>query len=485
MTTKYLTQSDEDIKIGAELLRNGGTVIFPTETVYGLGANALDSSAADKIFAAKGRPSDNPLIVHIAKEEDLTDLVNDVPHSAKLLADKFWPGPLTLIFKKSDKIPYAVTGGLDTVAVRMPKQKTALRLIELAGVPVAAPSANISGKPSPTAFEHVKADMDGRVDAVIDGGACEVGVESTVLDVSGDIPILYRPGRITAEEIEEVIGRVELCTQAKANEAPKSPGLKYKHYAPNAEVQILHGSFEQVERYAKKQTAQRKTGMLVFDEFPKISDDIITYSLGRNKNAEDAAHYLFDGLRSLDLQGAEVILAPEIPQSGIWRAVRNRLYRAAGENIVDLTSVLPKSILMVCTGNTCRSPMAEGVLKKTAEGMDIKVSSAGLAASAGAPPSTNAVLAAAEKGVDISAHRARQLTADLTESFDLIVTMTASHKQMILAAMPDIKDKVVTLGEWSGAGGDVRDPFGGDLDCYRRCLEQIDMLVSKAWEKYR
>lgn len=479
--TRYLTSEDNDLQIAAEIIKNGGTVIFPTETVYGLGANALDSDAANKIFSAKGRPSDNPLIVHIADIDDLSTVAAEIPDKAKLLTDKFWPGSLTLIFKKTDKIPAAVTGGLETVAVRMPKNDIARRLIRKAGVPIAAPSANLSGKPSPTIIAHVKDDMDGRVDAVIDGGDCEIGLESAVLDMSTDIPVLYRPGKITAEDIGGVIGKIDKVTQTEDGEKPKSPGLKYKHYAPKAEVRILHGSGEQAAEYAAAQCNICKTGMLVFDEFPSFDDQLITYSLGSRTKPQEAAHRLFAALRALDDRGAEVILAPEIPDTGLWSAVRNRLYRAAADTVVDLTVNGKKkpSVLFVCTGNTCRSPMAEGFMKKIFKN-SINVKSAGLAAN-GAPASANAVAVMSEEGIDISGHISTRITPNMAAEADLILAMTKAHKEMLVHAVPSAADKVMTVAEWSGRGGDISDPYGGNLDDYRRCRDEIkEMILYKA-----
>lgn len=482
--TLYLTTEEKDLQIAAELLRNGGTVVFPTETVYGLGANALDAGAAERIFAAKGRPADNPLIVHIAERGALGEIAATVPEEAERLMDAFWPGPLTLILPKTDRVPKAVTGGLDTVAVRMPAQPVANTLLRMAGVPVAAPSANLSGKPSPTVFRHVKEDMDGRVDAVIDGGDCAVGVESTVLDLTGEKPVLFRPGGVTLEQLEEVIGEVQVVTSAVKGEAPKSPGLKYKHYAPNAEVQILHGSLEQVEEYAKAQCAKGLTGMLVFDEFPAPALPLVLRSLGSKKKPEEAAHRLFTALRELDEAGVQLILAPEIPETGVWRAVRNRLYRAAGENIVDLTRKKEKEILLVCTGNTCRSPMAEGILKSLCRqmGKKVRVSSAGLYAN-GAPASAYAVSALAEKGIDIANHHAKQLTPEDIKKADVILTMTSAHRQAVVSAVPEAVEKTFTLGRWAGESEEVLDPFGGSPGQYRDCRDQLWRLLQRGIEK--
>ncbi|MBR4019608.1 MAG: threonylcarbamoyl-AMP synthase, partial [Clostridia bacterium] len=237
MTTQYfsaLSQKEAGTRIGGSIIRSGGLVAFPTETVYGLGANGLDGEAVSRIFEAKGRPNDNPLILHIAKKSDVKELWHSVPDTARILMDTFWPGPLTLIYRKSSIVPDEVTAGLDTVAVRMPEHKTALALIRAAGVPIAAPSANLSGKPSPTSVQHVKEDMDGKVDVIIDGGPCEFGVESTVLSLVGT-PTILRPGGITREMLEAVIGPVELASSIlsplKEGETAASPGMKYRHYA--------------------------------------------------------------------------------------------------------------------------------------------------------------------------------------------------------------------------------------------------------------
>ena len=478
--TQYFTTSNEDLIQAAKLLSDGKTVIFPTETVYGLGANALDENAAEKIFSAKGRPSDNPLIVHISNMDLLGDLVAEVPDIAKKLMDKFWPGPLTLIFKKSDKVPKTVTGGLDTVAVRMPSHSTAKRLLEYAKIPIAAPSANLSGKPSPTIIEHVKEDMDGRVDGIIDGGDCQVGVESTVLDISCETPKLFRPGGVTAEEIEDVIGKkIDIVTSVKEGETPKSPGLKYKHYAPQTQVLILSGTFEERSVYAEKLSKTKKIGLLDFDDVPRICKSAVFSSLGNSKNPLDATHRLFAALRELDKKDIDIILAPEISDEGVWSAVKNRLYRAAGESIISLGA---KKIVFVCTGNTCRSPMAEGILRDLA-GDKVSVSSAGIAAGI-STASKKSVDAMAEIGIDISGHTSKQLTPDMMAEADLILTMTKAHKMILVMSQPEFKEKIMTLSEWAETDEDVSDPYGGDLDKYRNCRDQIKGLIEKGWLMY-
>jgi len=307
MNTQILDSTQPNITTAAEILRNGGTVAFPTETVYGLGANALDESAVAKIFAAKGRPSDNPLIVHIANPDDVNHVAREVGGAAKLLMNKFWGGPLTLVLKRQPNVPDIVTAGLDTVGVRMPANEIALELIREAGVPLAAPSANISGKPSPTAFAHVKTDLLGKVDAIIDGGSCGVGLESTVIDMTREVPMILRPGGVSREEIEAVIGEAANAEISAENVAPIAPGMKYKHYAPNAKIIICAAEDLPV--------ASEKVGILTFD----LSDPT------------SAARDLFANFRKFDDLGVDVIYASDVPNGGLWAAVRNRLYKAAGK----------------------------------------------------------------------------------------------------------------------------------------------------------
>ncbi len=483
--TQYFGISDQDLQQAAELLKQGKTVVFPTETVYGLGADARNTGAVSEIFSAKGRPSDNPLIVHIAHREQVAELVKEIPEKAKILMDAFWPGPLTLIFRKSDSIPKSVTGGLDTVAVRMPQNAVAAKLLEYAGIPVAAPSANLSGKPSPTTFRYVKQDMDGRVDGIIDGGDCAVGVESTVLDISGERPVLYRPGAVTVEMLEEKIGPVRIVSHVKQGEQPKSPGLKYKHYAPNTPVKLLHGSQKECTDFINEQSKTASVGVLVFDEFAGFSDRVKTISLGSINSPETAAQRLFTALRDMDRENVSVIYAPEIPDKGVWRAVRNRLYRAAGETIVSVSEKYWKKVLFVCTGNTCRSPMAEAVMRArlTELRKDAEVFSRGLFAN-GLPMSYNAVLALRDMGIEPMEHRSANITSEDIASSDLILTMTENHKAMLLAAAPEESGKIMTLSEWAKESADVSDPYGGDFEEYSRCLNQINDYIVKGLNLY-
>lgn len=321
----------------ARILREGGTVAFPTETVYGLGADALSEEAVRKIFEAKGRPADNPLIVHIAQRFELEALVAEVPPVAEALMGVFWPGPLTLIFKKSDQVPAVVTAGLDTVAVRMPSHPLANRLIALARVPVAAPSANLSGKPSPTREEHVLQDLFGRVDCILCGGDTQVGLESTVLDVTGDVPLVLRPGGVTCSQIAAVAGACEIdqaLLETDSDRAPRSPGMKYTHYAPDAEV-LLGGGPDMTATILKEADRRKALGqrvcVLATEENLRAYKAHKVVSLGSGKHPETIAARLFMALRLCDEMKMDVVLAETVEEKGIGRAVMNRLKKSAGD----------------------------------------------------------------------------------------------------------------------------------------------------------
>lgn len=334
MNTKILTTNEKDILAAGEILKSGGLVAFPTETVYGLGANALDDEAVQNIYKAKGRPSDNPLIVHIAEKEDIIPLVQEVTPQAKAVMDAFFPAPLTIILPKSKKIGNIVSGGLGTVAVRMPQNETARRLIQAAGVPVAAPSANTSGLPSPTKAKYVIDDMMGKIDAIIDGGDCEFGVESTVLTLAGEIPTILRPGAVTKEMLEKVLGKVEIARAVtegmKQNETALSPGMKYKHYAPKAKVVLVNASKEKYEKFVNM---QKNAFALCFEE-----DDITIPKITFGKENDDLsqAKELFDALRRADELGAKKVYARIPRKNGVGLAVYNRLIRAAAFRILNL-----------------------------------------------------------------------------------------------------------------------------------------------------
>ena len=322
----------EKINTAAGVIRRGDLVAFPTETVYGLGANALDRKAVRKIFLAKGRPSDNPMLVHISEKKDLQKLAKEVPPQATKLVGRFWPGPLTIVLKKSRIVPCVVTAGLKTVAIRMPANKIALELIRKSGVPIAAPSANRSGKPSPTSAEHVLQDMDGRISLILDGGKTKIGIESTVVDLSGKTPILLRPGKITAEQLRSVLGRIEIHPGVKGTKRPKkarSPGMKYIHYAPNARVILVYGDryktlvkIKGIIRDCKR--TGKKTGTIGFRDYGSETKFVCKTVGGMAKN-------LFRKFREFDGKKVDVILVEGVKDEGMGLALMNRLKKAASE----------------------------------------------------------------------------------------------------------------------------------------------------------
>ncbi len=350
MKTKIITIEEENIQDdllqeAGKILKKGGLVAFPTETVYGLGGDALNKDSSRKIYAAKGRPSDNPLIVHICKWEDIYPIVEEVSEAAQKSAKAFWPGPLTMILPKSPLVPFETTGGLDTVAVRMPSHKVAQKLIEYAGGYVAAPSANISGKPSPTLAKYVAEDMDGRIDMIIDGGQVGIGLESTIIDLTVSPPQILRPGFITDQMLSEVLGEVETdvtILRADSGLAPKAPGMKYRHYAPKGELVIVTGPKEKVVEYInnearKAEQAGEKTGVIGTQEMLQKYHAQVVKSVGSRQDTLSIGKHLYTILREFDEEGVTKIYSEAFETQGFGQAVMNRLLKAAGHNVVDLT----------------------------------------------------------------------------------------------------------------------------------------------------
>lgn len=337
--------TDAELAEAAEILRNGGLVAIPTETVYGLGANALDESASKKIYEAKGRPSDNPLIAHISCMDELSALVSEIPEAGRKLAEKYWPGPLTMVFPKKEIVPYGTTGGLETVAIRMPSDPVANRLIKLAGVPIAAPSANTSGRPSPTKAEHVVEDMNGKIEMIIDSGEVGIGVESTIVDVSGKVPMLLRPGAITMEMLRETLGEVEIdpaiLGPLSADVKPKAPGMKYRHYAPQAEMTLVEGEMEHVVEFINQEAklaleAGLKVGIICTEESRESYQCGMLKVIGSRENEESVAHNLFAVLREFDDQKVDCIFSESFSKDRLGQAIMNRLCKAAGYHIVKV-----------------------------------------------------------------------------------------------------------------------------------------------------
>jgi L-threonylcarbamoyladenylate synthase len=334
----------EQIQIAADIIQRGGLVAFPTETVYGLGANALDGGAVLRLFEAKKRPLDNPPIVHVAETAEVYPLVAVVPKKAELLMKQFWPGPLTLVFKHSPNVPKESTAGLDTIAIRMPNHPVAQALIRQSKRPIAAPSANLSGKPSPTTAEHVYTDLNGRIDAIIDGRAANIGVESTVVDVSCDPPMLLRPGGTPFEALKAVVQDLRLHPFVESEvelplEQIRSPGMKHKHYAPKAEVVLVEGNVEAVVAKIKElaedyQLKQAKVAILATDQTIAAYKVHIVRSMGSRHNLATVAASLFRLLREMDEEGVDVILAESVPQEELGLAIMNRLRKASGYHII-------------------------------------------------------------------------------------------------------------------------------------------------------
>lgn len=345
MKTQFVTITDpndqDPISKAAAILRNGGLVALPTETVYGLGANALDETAVSHIFEAKGRPQDNPLIVHLSSMDELDDYVTDVSLQARRLMEALCPAPMTVILKKKACIPSIVSAGLDTIGIRIPNHAVTRAIIKAAGVPIAAPSANLSGKPSPTTAHHVQVDMDGKIDMIVDGGPCEVGLESTVIDLSGDLPIILRPGKIGVTLLKQYIPTIQVDKHVtdislKSDGPVRSPGMKYKHYAPNADVMVIEGPLAktrvEIGRLISEQIQQgKKVGVLAQEKDFVPQNATILYA---GDTLNDYASHLFSYLRQFDELGVDTILAQFEPQGDIALAIKNRLYRSAANHII-------------------------------------------------------------------------------------------------------------------------------------------------------
>lgn len=336
------------IKEASEILRNGGLVAFPTETVYGLGGDATDKEASKKIYAAKGRPSDNPLIVHIAKFSQLEDISKDLPDNAKKLADAFWPGPLTMVVNKNEVIPYETTGGLDTVAVRMPNNPVALALIEESGCMIAAPSANTSGRPSPTKASHVYEDLSGKIEAILDGGSVDIGLESTIVDLTEDVVTILRPGYINMDMLREVVGEVRMDPGIVYNDKgttsgarPKAPGMRYKHYAPKGDLTIISGEEDIVVATINQMTKEaldkgQRVGIIATSESADRYKDGQVLVIGDRADEGSIAHNLYDILRQFDKIGVDVIYSESFATPKMGQAIMNRLLKAAGQKTIEV-----------------------------------------------------------------------------------------------------------------------------------------------------
>lgn len=531
-------QDEEGMRNAARALAEGEVVGFPTETVYGLGCDARNPEAVAKVYKAKGRPSDNPLIVHVASTDMIPSLVKEITPIAQALIDAFMPGPITVIMKKDPSIPDCVTAKLDTVGIRFPMHPVAQKLIAMSGVPVAAPSANRSGSPSPTKFEHVLKDLDGRVPYIIDGGECQVGLESTVVEATGNWPKILRPGAITMEDLEDALAAAGIqkptaikTLEAKQGEPPRAPGMKYRHYAPSCEVRILDAETTKAvipgaelqedahERYSSALFAAYKEAVMraVLDEqtpiglfcgeeishkiramFSNKLDQIRIYEFGPMDDVQSASHYLFDGLRTLDEEGCRLICAPSFHKEGIGIAYMNRLEKAAAAKIQpNGEAKTRRQVLMVCSGNTCRSPLAEAILrhlwKESAphylvdypdKEVSLEVTSAGIDAEEGQDYTYYTVqLARYEFNEDLRQGRSTQLTKAMLKDKDLVLCMTKDHSRRLRFDFPDDCERIFSFQEMlddlfiPDISGNVSDPYGQDYLTYQETAEQIKTIL--------
>jgi L-threonylcarbamoyladenylate synthase len=512
----------------AEVIKRGGLVAFPTETVYGLGASAMNPEAVSKVFEAKARPRGNPLIVHVSNLSQVGSVVTHVSPKAEALMKMFWPGPLTLLFPKSDAVLDIVTAGLPNVAVRMPDHPVSQALIEACGVPLVAPSANLSGRPSPTGAKDVLADLDGKVDIILDGGTTHIGVESTVLDVSKEPPVILRPGAIGKEEIEAAFESIGFPGQVLvdgngpggsfgSDAEAQAPGANYRHYVPEAGLYLATGTpVEQRQKIIfhalKLALSGTKVAVLASEEnfsFYRPLEDLAhgrlhVFILGSRDGLPLVATRLYSTIRRAEEIGAKVILSETFGLEGIGLAIANRLeYASQGKKLPgfgrkqapethrpedaageaqEQLSVTPLNLLMVCTGNTCRSPMAEGIFRKSwkeaGEPYPMQVASAGVSTAPGMPASREAVEAVKSMGVDISNHLSASVSRESLEAADLVIAMTQSHKYMLLARYPEFGHKVFTLSEIRPeTGGDVIDPYGKSREEYDKTAQLLEKAL--------
>ena len=476
------------------ILRNGGLVAFPTETVYGLGADALQEEAARKTYEAKGRPSDNPLIVHIADYEDLKKAAVNIPAKTDILAAHFWPGPLTMIFEKNAIVPYGTTGGLDTVAVRMPEDPVAQAVIRAAGGFVSAPSANTSGRPSPTTAQHVADDLAGKIDLILDGGEVEIGLESTILDMTVEPPMILRPGAITAEMFEVVIGEVavdETLLGDESEKAPKAPGMKYRHYAPKAKLMIVEGDLRE-EILAIRQLAyaahreNKKIGIIATNETVPFYKYGIIKNIGTRENEKTIARNLYKVLREYDEEEVEVIYSESFAVRGMGRAIMNRLEKAAGHSRIQASSIVKQQryrrVTFVSSADSVRGPMAAELLRHFDLKQEYVIDSRGMVVLFPEPANQKAAAIAKSMQMSLDEHISRQFERENLQDDALILTIEESQKNKIISEYGELGN-VYTLNEFVGDDTEIPDPYGKPLAAYGECCGVLRKLTAQLADK--
>lgn len=488
-------QIDEQVlETAGEILKKGGLVAFPTETVYGLGANALNEEAARKTYAAKGRPSDNPLIVHIADFTSLDEIARSVSDKARKVMARFWPGPLTMIFEKQDTVPYGTTGGLDTVAVRMPVDEVALSVIRHGGGFISAPSANTSGRPSPTSAQHVKEDLDGKIDMILDAGSVEIGVESTILDMTVDPPMILRPGAITKEMLEELIGEVAVdatLLSADAKEAPKAPGMKYRHYAPKAQLIIVDGETKEAVK-AMKQIAFEQirlgysVGIIATTETVDSYTKGIIKNIGSRSNESTIAKNLYKILREFDEENVDYIYCESFAEDGIGKAIMNRLMKAAGHHVIQAEQITRlqkfRRILFVSNSDNCRGPMAAEILRNQDLKQEYVIESRGLVVLFPEPANQKAEAIMRSQKMTLESHGATQLTEEDLDDETLVFAFEEQQKWKIISDYQNVKH-VYTLSEYIEEDRYVGLSHGQPLSVYGENFEVLKEQIEKLTKK--
>lgn len=477
-----------------EILKNGGLVAFPTETVYGLGANALDEDAARKTYAAKGRPSDNPLIVHITDVEDLPIVAMNISDKARQIMEHFWPGPLTLIFEKQYIVPYGTTGGLSTVAVRMPTDEIARAVIRAGGGYISAPSANTSGRPSPTSAEHVLEDFDGKIDMILDGGTVDIGLESTIVDMTVEPPMILRPGAITKEMLEEVVGEIAVdatLISEDHNQAPKAPGMKYRHYAPKAQLMIVEGEVSETIKAIRQIAYEQvrlgfKVGIIATGETAEYYTNGVVKNIGTRNNENTIAKNLYRVLREFDEEEVDYIYSESFAGDGIGEAIMNRLNKAAGHHTIQATEITRlqkyRRILFISKSDNCRGPMAAELLRHESLDQEYRIGSRGMVVLFPEPANQKAEAIMRSRQMTLSDHEATQLDVTDLDDDTLVLTFEEAQKWKIISEYENVKH-VYTLGEYIDDDRMVSSSHGQPLNVYGENFELLQELIHKLAEK--